>query len=501
MISYAQNFEDVMLRRALRLVETGFYIDVGAADPSVYSVTRAFYDMGWNGINIEPLPHHVAALAEARPRDINLECAAGSHCGTLRLWETDVVGWATARPDFIERLTADGHRGAYLSVEMRTLEAVCAEHAPAAIHFLKIDVEGLERDVLLGCDFSRFRPWIVVVEATRPNSTEETHGEWEGILLAADYRLVYADGLNRFYLAVEHEDLADAFRYPPNVFDRFETYEKVLADVAAHRFKSEAEAALAQTRRIADEAEARVRQAEEAVAATAHRFKSEAEAALAQTRRIVDEAEARVRHAEEVVAATAAEARRLDGLARDAETHALRAVAKAHEAELRALEAEVRGRECEAWAHWAEDRARRAEAQAVAAESQIAELLGSKSWRLTLPLREARLRMRGLTRQLGVWRQGLARNLATVAVKLAHRQALRIGVRRAAARLGIEAPLRRLYRSIAGQRSVQDRSATIDDGSVGRAGYAPMTPHARAIYAVLRSAQAGGQGSSDAHRH
>lgn len=465
MISYAQNFEDVMLRRALRLVETGFYIDVGAADPSVYSVTRAFYDMGWNGINIEPLPHHVAALAEARPRDINLECAAGSHCGTLRLWETDVVGWATARPDFIERLTADGHRGAYLSVEMRTLEAVCAEHAPAAIHFLKIDVEGLERDVLLGCDFSRFRPWIVVVEATRPNSTEETHGEWEGILLAADYRLVYADGLNRFYLAVEHEDLADAFRYPPNVFDRFETYEKVLADVAAHRFKSEAEAALAQTRRIADEAEARVR------------------------------------HAEEVVAATAAEARRLDGLARDAETHALRAVAKAHEAERRALEAEVRGRECEAWAHWAEDRARRAEAQAVAAESQIAELLGSKSWRLTLPLREARLRMRGLTRQLGVWRQGLARNLATVAVKLAHRQAIRIGVRRVAARLGIEAPLRRLYRSIAGQRSVQDRSATIDDGSVGRAGYAPMTPHARAIYAVLRSAQAGGQGSSDAHRH
>lgn len=493
MISYAQNFEDVMLRRALRQVETGFYIDVGAADPSVYSVTRAFYDMGWNGINIEPLPHHVAALAEARPRDINLGCAAGSRGGTLRLWETDVVGWATARADFIERLMADGHRGAYLSVEMRTLEDVCTEHAPAAIHFLKIDVEGLERDVLLGCDFSRFRPWIVVVEATRPNSTEETHGEWEGILLAADYRLAYADGLNRFYLAMEHEDLADAFRYPPNVFDRFETYEKVLADVAAHRFKSEAEEALAQTRRIADEADARVR------------------------------------HAEEAVAATAAEARRLDGLARDAEAHALGAMARAqeaerraleaegrtleaegrtheaegrtHEAERRALEAEGRGRECEAWAHWAEERASRAEAQAATVERQIAELLGSKSWRLTLPLREARLRMRGLTRQLDVWRRGLARSLATVAIKLAHRQAIRIGVRQVAARLGIEVPLRRLYASIAGQRLLQDRPATVDDGSVGRAGYAPMTLHARAIYAVLRSAQAGGRGSSDAHRH
>ena len=32
-VSYAQNFEDVMLRRALRDVEQGFYIDVGANDP------------------------------------------------------------------------------------------------------------------------------------------------------------------------------------------------------------------------------------------------------------------------------------------------------------------------------------------------------------------------------------------------------------------------------------------------------------------------------------
>ena len=32
-ISYAQNYEDVILWRALRDVEHGFYVDVGAADP------------------------------------------------------------------------------------------------------------------------------------------------------------------------------------------------------------------------------------------------------------------------------------------------------------------------------------------------------------------------------------------------------------------------------------------------------------------------------------
>ena len=41
-ISYAQNFEDVMLARALGDVETGFYIDVGAQDPDEGSVYKAF---------------------------------------------------------------------------------------------------------------------------------------------------------------------------------------------------------------------------------------------------------------------------------------------------------------------------------------------------------------------------------------------------------------------------------------------------------------------------
>lgn len=57
-ISYAQNFEDVMLWRALGHIEKGFYVDVGAGDPKLESVTKLFYDMGWNGINIEPYSKH-----------------------------------------------------------------------------------------------------------------------------------------------------------------------------------------------------------------------------------------------------------------------------------------------------------------------------------------------------------------------------------------------------------------------------------------------------------
>jgi hypothetical protein len=43
-ISYAQNYEDVVLHRALSDVQRGFYVDVGAQDPIADSVTRAFYE-------------------------------------------------------------------------------------------------------------------------------------------------------------------------------------------------------------------------------------------------------------------------------------------------------------------------------------------------------------------------------------------------------------------------------------------------------------------------
>ena len=40
--SYAQNFEDLMLYRALGHLERGFYIDIGAQHPKIDSVSKAF---------------------------------------------------------------------------------------------------------------------------------------------------------------------------------------------------------------------------------------------------------------------------------------------------------------------------------------------------------------------------------------------------------------------------------------------------------------------------
>lgn len=224
-VSYAQNYEDVMLWRALGHIEKGYYIDVGAAWPDEDSVTKAFYDRGWSGINIEPNPNLQVLLQRDRPRDTNLQVAVADEEGVLMMNFIGHTGLSTLEDSIAEQHSEQGLSVSRSEVTLTTLASICSNYVPLGqpIHFLKVDVEGLEPAVLMGNDWQQFRPWIVLVEATLPMSQIESHAEWEPILTGAGYTFAYADGLNRFYIAAEHGELLIKLRYPPNIFDEFMT--------------------------------------------------------------------------------------------------------------------------------------------------------------------------------------------------------------------------------------------------------------------------------------
>jgi FkbM family methyltransferase len=242
-ISYAQNFEDVMLHRALKNVQSGFYIDVGAHDPVSDSVTLAFYQRGWCGMNLDPVPSMIEGFYSQRPRDINLMVAVSDTDGEIEMNEIVGTGLSTA-----DKAVASTHNNAGRDVRKRvvpcrTLASLCAEHVRGDIHFLKIDVEGFEEAVLRGMDFSAHRPWIVVVEATLPLTQETNHQSWEHLITNSGYVFVYFDGLNRFYIAQERRaDLAHHFNHPPCAFDGFVlSKETALSETVAELKESNAQ--------------------------------------------------------------------------------------------------------------------------------------------------------------------------------------------------------------------------------------------------------------------
>ena len=210
-----------MIWRALKHVENGFYIDVGANDPTLYSVTRSFYDKGWHGINLEPVAEFFSRLVAHRPRDVNLQLGAGEVAGSVLFFDIPDTGLATSDPVIAKKHRDMGWEINTIVIPVLPLSEICTKYVPGDIHFLKIDVEGAEKRVLLGMDFKKWRPWLIIIEATAPMSQESLHQSWEFLLTDSSYEFVYFDGLNRYYVAQEHAELKLAFATPPNVFDDF----------------------------------------------------------------------------------------------------------------------------------------------------------------------------------------------------------------------------------------------------------------------------------------
>jgi FkbM family methyltransferase len=220
-ISYAQNFEDVILWRALKHLENGFYIDIGAQDPVIDSVSRGFYEKGWRGLHVEPTATYAGKLRANRPDEEVVQSAIGNGEGELAFFEIPETGLSTGDLAVAELHRTNGVKIVETTVPLMALNKLFEHVGPREIHWLKIDVEGMEQSVLESWQPSGARPWIVVVESTKPNSQIPSHEHWEPILLDIGYEFVHFDGLSRYYVSSERLDLKKAFGVGPNIFDDF----------------------------------------------------------------------------------------------------------------------------------------------------------------------------------------------------------------------------------------------------------------------------------------
>lgn len=347
-VSYSQNFEDVLLWRCFKDIKGGFYIDVGAQDPVVDSVSRAFYENGWRGCHVEPTSQYAEMLRRDRPDELVFQLALGRENGAADFWTIEGTGLSTMDQAIADDHGKRGFAAARGIVPVITLDELFARLGRDEVHWLKIDVEGGEKAVLEGWQSSAIRPRVLVLESTRPLTTVEDYLEWEPFVLDKGYEFAKFDGLNRFYVHKSYLELKNVLAISPNVFDGFS-----LSGTSTHSF-------CALNQRHSDELQSHVsevrHQAEQAIArvGTLEHALTDAGSRLEQAQACMHAAEDRAQSAESRAQSAEFRAQAAESRSQLAEARALVADARIQTADARVLEAEGRVKDADARALSAE---------------------------------------------------------------------------------------------------------------------------------------------------
>jgi FkbM family methyltransferase len=167
-------------------------------------------------------------LEKERPRDINVCALAGGEDGERELHIVGNSGLSTASGEGLDVLLLHKHVvTSRIVCKMIRLDDIIRKQGVKEIHFLKIDAEGMEKEVLKGCSFSEFRPKILIIEATIPETNTLRNDDIREHLASRGYNFVLFDGLNDYFVAFECQNLAKEFNRPVNILDNYRRVQEV----------------------------------------------------------------------------------------------------------------------------------------------------------------------------------------------------------------------------------------------------------------------------------
>lgn len=162
---YSQDKQDELLETyVFKGYRRGVFVDVGAWDGVTFSNTLFFEkERGWTGIHIEPLKEQYETLTKNRPNTTNLNIAVSDFNG-----ETDFLSipgptsmlsgiMSNYDPRHIQRIALETSalqtQGTTVTVPVRRLDSIFREHAIQRVHYLSIDAEGSEMNIIRSIDF------------------------------------------------------------------------------------------------------------------------------------------------------------------------------------------------------------------------------------------------------------------------------------------------------------------------------------------------------------
>ena len=188
--SFSKSGEDIQLWQLLKKGH-GIYVDIGGHHPIFSSNSYFFYIRGWRGIVVEPNPAFEILHKRIRPNDFFFSGGLAGQEGEMEYFMLDSDERNSFSGKHLESSDLNNKITSTKSITVRTLSQICGQFLGdnPSIDFMTIDVEGMEQEVLLGNDWSKYRPKYILLESNLPIE-QEFNGELSAIMAEREYHLI-----------------------------------------------------------------------------------------------------------------------------------------------------------------------------------------------------------------------------------------------------------------------------------------------------------------------
>ena len=198
---YSQFDEETYFLRSLAGIPVGRFLEIGAFNPTLYSNSRALYELGWSGVLVEPSPGPMSTLLKAYGDDPRItlvqamvttrrEWTGGGGGYLVKLEASDDAFSTDVRENF-DKWRATKHFRGSIQVPVISLDYLLSFFP--LFDFISIDTEGTSVDLFAEMIRLYVRPRCVVVEH------DLRFGDLDRAARIGGYRLLHENTTNRVY--------------------------------------------------------------------------------------------------------------------------------------------------------------------------------------------------------------------------------------------------------------------------------------------------------------
>jgi FkbM family methyltransferase len=199
-MSYAEFETDKIIYDTYFQDKVGLSVEVGCADPYLYSMSMLFREKGWRCIGVEPNPKFIQKHRELG-HEIYPYAATESHVGLSDFDLVDTPMGSFTYESFSSLRVKPEYNQKYgvvciedvIQVQCKPLDLILQEAGVDSIDLLSIDTEGWELEVMRGFSVDKYKPKVVLLENYFHDPDYTAHMKGIGYILdkVVEYNYIY----------------------------------------------------------------------------------------------------------------------------------------------------------------------------------------------------------------------------------------------------------------------------------------------------------------------